>query len=196
VSAEIKPLETLYAGVRFRSRAEARWAVFFDALKLKWQYEPEGYQLPNGDCYLPDFVLEKFGIVEIKPMCEPEAWPKDCRAFMCGDMLNQNAHIMCGIPGRTEDSVWDEEATYHGFTQGDHNRIWVMCEVCARIDIIYGSESNYRLCERDGCPGQLSEHAHAEHGQRPRRGSHDATAIRQHIAHKRADIGRDVRATT
>ena len=31
---EIKPIETHYKGYRFRSRLEARWAVFFDAAKL------------------------------------------------------------------------------------------------------------------------------------------------------------------
>ena len=39
----IKPIETVYKGDRFRSRLEARWAVFFDAARIKWEYEPEGY---------------------------------------------------------------------------------------------------------------------------------------------------------
>lgn len=53
----IKPIETIYKGYRFRSRLEARWAVFFDACKVKWEYEPEGYNLGNGLYYLPDFLL-------------------------------------------------------------------------------------------------------------------------------------------
>jgi hypothetical protein len=55
---EIKAIETAYKGYRFRSRLEARWAVFFDALDIKWHYEEEGYELPSGR-YLPDFRLEK-----------------------------------------------------------------------------------------------------------------------------------------
>ena len=51
----IKPIETRYKGYHFRSRLEARWAVFFDALHIKWEYEPEGYRLNNGKIYLPDF---------------------------------------------------------------------------------------------------------------------------------------------
>ena len=39
--ARIIALPTKYAGIQFRSRLEARWAVFFDALKIKWEYEPE-----------------------------------------------------------------------------------------------------------------------------------------------------------
>ncbi len=41
----MKPIETTYRGCRFRSRIEARWAVFFDTLGIKWWYEPEGFAL-------------------------------------------------------------------------------------------------------------------------------------------------------
>ncbi len=41
----MRPIETKYKGCRFRSRLEARWAVFFDTLGLKWWYEPEGFDL-------------------------------------------------------------------------------------------------------------------------------------------------------
>lgn len=44
----MKAIETIYNGYRFRSRLEARWAIFFDELKIKYQYELEGYELPNG----------------------------------------------------------------------------------------------------------------------------------------------------
>ena len=56
----IKPIETLYKGYRFRSRLEARWAVFFDALRIEWEYEPEGVILSDGTPYLPDFWLPRF----------------------------------------------------------------------------------------------------------------------------------------
>jgi hypothetical protein len=56
-SPPIKAIETEYAGCRFRSRLEARWAVFFDALGVPWQYEEQGYELPSGR-YLPDFVIK------------------------------------------------------------------------------------------------------------------------------------------
>lgn len=51
----IKPIETIYNGYRFRSRLEARWAVFLDSLGVKYEYEPEGFELPDGTRYLPDF---------------------------------------------------------------------------------------------------------------------------------------------
>jgi len=52
----ITPIETRYAGCKFRSRLEARWAVFFDKLNIAWEYEPQGF-LVNNTPYLPDFLL-------------------------------------------------------------------------------------------------------------------------------------------
>lgn len=67
----MKAIETSYRGYRFRSRLEARWAVFFDALNLSWEYEPEGFDLGFGELYLPDFrVTSPQGLVtwyEVKP---------------------------------------------------------------------------------------------------------------------------------
>ncbi|MGI6316196.1 MAG: hypothetical protein ACOX17_05905 [Christensenellales bacterium] len=54
---KITAIPTEYKGYRFRSRLEARWAVFFDSCKVSWEYEPEGFALPNGQFYLPDFLL-------------------------------------------------------------------------------------------------------------------------------------------
>ena len=68
ISTDIKPIETIYNGYRFRSRLEARWAVFFDAAGIEYQYEPEGYFLGKGIYYLPDFYIPDWDVfVEIKP---------------------------------------------------------------------------------------------------------------------------------
>lgn len=67
---DIQPIETAYNGYRFRSRLEARWAVFLDALKIRWEYEPEGFTLMDGTRYLPDFRLPTFNggmWAEVKP---------------------------------------------------------------------------------------------------------------------------------
>lgn len=63
----ITPIETQYAGCRFRSRLEARWAVFFDALDIEWEYEAQGFETPAGKRYLPDFWLPELQLhVEVK----------------------------------------------------------------------------------------------------------------------------------
>lgn len=56
---DIKPIETVYNGYRFRSRLEARWAVFFDAMGIEYEYELEGLEV-DGVRYLPDFYLPEF----------------------------------------------------------------------------------------------------------------------------------------
>jgi hypothetical protein len=79
MTAQIKPIETRYKGYRFRSRLEARWAVWLDTLTLPWEYERQGYQLPSGP-YLPDFWIplprEDYpgsGFwIEIKPLAPTE----------------------------------------------------------------------------------------------------------------------------
>lgn len=64
---EIKAKETYYNGYKFRSRLEAKWAVFFDDAGIRYEYEPEGYLLQNGKSYLPDFYLPDFDVhVEVK----------------------------------------------------------------------------------------------------------------------------------
>lgn len=66
----IKPIETRAYGHRFRSRLEARWAVFFESLGVQWEYEPEGFDL-EGVPYLPDFRVTTGDLVywyEIKPL--------------------------------------------------------------------------------------------------------------------------------
>jgi hypothetical protein len=54
----IKAIETSYKGYRFRSRTEARWAIWLDAMGIKWDYEYEGYNLGSAGYYLPDFLIQ------------------------------------------------------------------------------------------------------------------------------------------
>lgn len=64
----ITAIPTRYKGYTFRSRTEARWGVFYDALPIRFEYEPEGLMLPNGQLYLPDFYLPDFKwFCEVKP---------------------------------------------------------------------------------------------------------------------------------
>lgn len=69
-------LPTRWKGIIFRSRLEARWAIFFDSLKpkLPYEYEPELIETPYGP-YLPDFYLptiKTFWLVKGQPMDERE----------------------------------------------------------------------------------------------------------------------------
>lgn len=62
----IKNIETEYKGIKFRSRLEARWVVFFDELQIQYHYEVEGFDI-DGTWYVPDFFLPDYSCwVEIK----------------------------------------------------------------------------------------------------------------------------------
>jgi hypothetical protein len=93
----IKPIETVWRGYKFRSRLEARWAVCFERLGLRWEYEPEGFVLPNQSRYLPDFYLPDQDLyVEIKPAFNytPKhvylagKFNSDWRASICADAIH------------------------------------------------------------------------------------------------------------
>ena len=64
----VQPIETVYRGYKFRSRLEARYAVFLDTLGLEYAYEHEGFNLGALGWYLPDFYLPLFDCyAEVKP---------------------------------------------------------------------------------------------------------------------------------
>lgn len=69
----MRPIETKYRGVTFKSRMEARWAVWFDEMEWTWIYESKTVELENGLIYTPDFWLETHEChAEVKP-CFPTA---------------------------------------------------------------------------------------------------------------------------
>lgn len=84
---DIKPIQTHYNGFRFRSRLEARWAVFFDAAGIEYDYEVEGFESEEGKRYLPDFYLPRFKTyVEIKRKGLSEAERKEAKQ-KCENLL-------------------------------------------------------------------------------------------------------------
>jgi len=107
----LKPIETEYKGYRFRSRLEARWAVFFDALGIRWEYEPEGVNVRDGTFYLPDFYLIDMhcyfevkrkglrGTKEGKDAVAKISYGMDCDSWagiICfGDPMDDDLFIFC-----------------------------------------------------------------------------------------------------
>ena len=110
---DIKPIETYYKGYRFRSRLEARWAVFFDAMGIKYEYEPEGFKTSvdlNTFCYLPDFYFpdnDCYGEVKgrlsaLKKDSEKIAW--------CIDY--QNTPVSNGLVLLGQIPYWEDDKYY------------------------------------------------------------------------------------
>ena len=93
----MKAIQTVYKGYFFRSRLEARWAVFFDALNIDWEYEKEGFDF-GKDKYLPDFWLKTVNMwAEVKP-----EYPFDKTAKSLAVQLAQNTGypvlMLGGVP--------------------------------------------------------------------------------------------------
>ena len=138
----IKAIETEYNGYRFRSRLEARWAVFFDIIGVKYEYEPEGFDI-DGVKYLPDFYLpnadrwieikgKKLSVDEIRK-CEAfcEEQDKDGVLFtiFIGQPLENFTLLKPGKDGKVEFTYDPEEATMmgiQGFSYQWKSADWVL----------------------------------------------------------------------
>ncbi len=58
----IQAIPTIYRGIEFRSRMEAKCAATLDRLEWKWQYEPFSVLL-KGISYRPDFYIPDLALV-------------------------------------------------------------------------------------------------------------------------------------
>jgi hypothetical protein len=92
--SDLKPIETKYKGILFRSRIEARWALFYDKIKVPWEYEKEGYDL-NGVLYLPDFWMpQQDCFIEIKGD-KPNVKARD-KAQLLSMVADKNVFLFSG----------------------------------------------------------------------------------------------------
>lgn len=139
----IAAIPTEYAGVRFRSRLEAKWAAFFDAAGWPWAYEPL-----DLDGYVPDFVLS-MPIGKIAVEVKPIAWDgTDADAdliaatrtkFLAWDglALIVGAWVQDGLGEfRDEDGAWQPAATF-------------ACLCCGRSS--FCGETGTWMCRVNGC---------------------------------------------
>lgn len=153
MSTRLKAIETSYRGYAFRSRIEARWAIFFDTLGLKWDYEPEGYDLA-GTYYLPDFWVPSLSAwVEIKgkrPSKDEEEKARLLALFskkwvylFFGDVSQEECEKRIA-DGAYVYRYWPERETV---TQ-DHSQLWCECPHCGRIGVAFGGRSDRLLCKQ------------------------------------------------
>lgn len=99
MSQGIKARETYYDGYRFRSRLEARWAVFFNRIDLEYKYEIEGFEMDETS-YLPDFYIPSLDRwIEIKGQPLEISEIQKCEDF-CRRKDNENIKfsILIGAP--------------------------------------------------------------------------------------------------
>lgn len=138
-------IETVYDDRRFRSRLEARYAVFFNSLGLSYQYEPEGFKL-NGHLYLPDFKLPTIPLwVEVKGQ-EPTGIEE-----LLISMLAGHTGIRGTIVGPLE-TFSDEYEKFHTifFEDGGEDFPYFFCECvhCGSIGFQFdGRSARINCCD-------------------------------------------------
>ncbi len=117
----MKAIETEYDGYRFRSRLEARWAVFFDAMNIEFDYEFEGFELPSGR-YLPDFWLPQVKMwAEVKPIKFTDEEIQKCKELK--DATGYHCLLLDGPPN------------FRTYADENYNGIW--CPVGGILDHAY-----------------------------------------------------------
>jgi hypothetical protein len=93
----MRALETHYNGYRFRSRLEARWAVFFDACGIQYRYEPEGYDLAQTVCPSDHTESEAECVCrELERVAGKALWGSEnysCKFSVASSMLLMELHL-------------------------------------------------------------------------------------------------------
>ncbi len=155
----MKAIPTIYKGIEYRSRLEARWAVFFERIGLDAQYEPFEIE-NNGLTYTPDFLAMngfngKNPIIEIKPREISQQYldyllkirdpKKSVFLVFVGNPLVGNIEIDddLNIVGVVRDCIWQPDGYYiHTVnSNGILNNVaakgfWLnTCSVCGQMNI-------------------------------------------------------------
>ena len=168
-SIPMKVLPTRYAGIDFRSRTEARWAVFFNTLGVRWVYEMEGFDLPSGN-YLPDFWLpDQSCWFEVKGEHPTER--ETSLAMELATATGNTCYIAFGMLPRSEEMDASgpeyrrvEGESFHacfGYDEDhggwDLHYEWTLCHVCDKADITFDARG-----ARVDCPCDHSQHGNGD----------------------------------
>lgn len=149
----LAPIPTQYAGLVFRSRIEARWAVFFRTLRVSFRYEEEGFQIGTIR-YLPDFFLPDLdAFFEVKGQQPNEKEVLKARELSTGS--GKRVFIAWGpIPTNPADDVENPDSAWAfvpgeaGLADQDIGWWWCRCPGCGRFDIQYQGRHARMAC---GC---------------------------------------------
>jgi|TARA_Y100000310_G_scaffold1812_1_gene2280 hypothetical protein len=166
----LKAIPTLHNGIEFRSRKEARWAVFFETAGIPYVYEPEGFDLGDAGRYLPDFWLPKQKAYwEVKGTTPTDREEEKARAL--ADVTGAKVYIHFGevAPNWTHwfknpPNLLDEtDSAYQVEVDGwDNNYQWCECFSCGRVGLEFDARS-YRL----GCDCPQAAGGHPDKGYNP-----------------------------
>lgn len=178
----IKPIETEYMGYKFRSRLEARWAVFFHHAEIPFLYEPEGYELKGGTKYLPDFYLPKMELfAEVKATKPTDGEQQKLRLLV--ESTGKRGTFLGVIP--PHNSIYYPFEGWEVFIPGyygggwDNGYYFCVCPLCGQAGFEFNGRSD-RIecgCERPpdadkGCNADLAKLINAYDAARKARFEH------------------------
>lgn len=133
----INAIPTTLDGITYRSRLEARWAMFFGLIGVNFEYEPEGYS-DGTVMYLPDFWIPSIdAFFEIKPSVEYD----ETKPSALVKMTEKDVYVTTGRPH-------DQQEGIHVFTKEggwDNYHEWCACPHCKKLGIEY-MEYGGRIC--------------------------------------------------
>lgn len=140
-----KILPTRWNGIIFRSRTEARWAVFLDFLKVPYEYEHQGYDL-DGTYYLPDFYLPSLDdYLEVKASSPDKEEQR--KAEKLATATRKRVFITTGSPKWNSEEPPGLEAFFPD-DGWDHPYQFCICLQCRKIGIEFDGRSARIKC---GC---------------------------------------------
>lgn len=168
MARDIEARQTRYNGVTFRSKLEAQWAVFWDELGVKWEYEPQTFLLSDGKQYTPDFWIVDLGLwVEIKPnakiareeeatlKCSQLAYETDCLVYLDQSGMTWYTEEYCEYSGLLiPPGSWIYSVLFFycrnnlleqdWFFQSE-NHYWATCSNCGKIGISMSASSSIEI---------------------------------------------------
>lgn len=156
----MKSIPTTYKGVQFRSKLEAKWAVFFDSMRVKWKYEPFSFNIGRHS-YTPDFLLPEmdfrhetnampglgFGktkgvLFEIKPIAPNSDYKQGLHA--AAETIKAPLILAIGTPEDRELQEFGPCQTW------DSPMVFIQCQ-CGYNTVEF-DEGNYYYCKK--CKGR------------------------------------------
>lgn len=138
-------IATMFDGIQYRSRLEARWAAFMHNIGWEHTYEPV-----DGDGYIPDFIVHGARplFIEVKPAITLADYQEPQQKVDKGLKDYEHDVLIVGVspfPVFTNRS-WYPEAGWMGEHLGqDENGgymswdrgLWITCRHCHRIAVFH-----------------------------------------------------------
>jgi hypothetical protein len=146
-------IPTMYAGVNFRSRLEARWAAMFNVLGIDWAYEP--IDLPG---WIPDFRVGQW-YCEVKPEISDDgldkhvakiqrsvdeylgADPSWLGVVMLGNTIRDDGHVGSAVTRNFGRWLWRHDDGEYAYPHGIRP-----CEGCGRARLFGEHGLDLQLC--------------------------------------------------